>query len=127
LESSAVISEFSDSVQAKVDDFFTNGVVSSGEVVGGVFFSGDQLFRVEQLSVGSGSDFINNGGFKIKEDSSGDVFSSSSFTEESVEGIISSSNGLVRGHLSVRLDSVFQTEKFPAGVTDLDTALSDVN
>jgi hypothetical protein len=63
LESGTVISEFSDSVKAKVDDFFTDGVVSSGEVVGGIFFSGDQLFGVEQLSVGSGSDFINDGGF----------------------------------------------------------------
>jgi len=79
------------------------------------------------LSVGSGSDFINDGGFQIKEDSSGDVFSSSSFTEEGVEGIISSSDGFVRWHLSIRLDSVFKTEKFPTGVTDLDTALSDVN
>jgi len=127
LETSAVISEFSDSVEAKVNNFFSDGVVSSGEVVGGVFLSGDQLFGVEQLSVGSGSHFINDGGFQIEEHSSGHVLSGSSFTEESVEGIISSSDGLVRGHLSVRLDSVFQAEEFPAGVTHLDTALSDVN
>jgi len=69
--------------------------MSSGEVVGSIFFSGNQLFRVEKLSVCSGSDFINNGGFKIEENGSGDVFSSSSFTEEGVEGIISSSNGFV--------------------------------
>jgi len=127
LKSGTVVSEFSDSVKAKVDDFFSDGVVSSGEVVGGVFFSGDQLFGVEQLSVGTGSDFVNNGGFQIKEHGSGDVFSSSSFTEEGVEGIISSSDSLVRGHLTVRLDSVLKAEKFPAGVTDLDTTLSDVN
>jgi hypothetical protein len=101
--------------------------MSSGEVVSGIFFSGDQLFRVEQLSVGSGSDFINDGGFQIQKDSSGDVFSGSSFTEESVEGIISSSDGFVGRHLSVRLDSVLQTEQFPAGVADLDTTLSNVN
>lgn len=47
LESGTVVSEFSDSVEAKVNDFFTDGVVSSGEVIGGVFFSGDQLFGVE--------------------------------------------------------------------------------
>jgi len=101
--------------------------VSSGEVVGGIFFSRNQLFRVEKLSVCSSSDFINDGGFKIKENGSGDVFSSSSFTEESVEGIISSSDSFVRGHLTIRLDSVLKAEKFPAGVTDLDTTLSDVN
>ena len=79
------------------------------------------------MSVGSSSDFINDGGFQIKEDGSGDVFSSSSFTEEGVEGIISSSDGFVGWHLSIRLDSVFKTEKFPTGVTDLDTTLTDVN
>jgi len=47
LETGTVISELSDSVEAEIDDFFTNGVVTSGEVVGGIFLSGDQLFRVE--------------------------------------------------------------------------------
>jgi len=69
--------------------------MSSGEVIGGIFFSGDQLFGMEQLSISSGSDFIDDGGFQIEEDGSGDVFSSSSFTEEGVEGIISSSDGFV--------------------------------
>jgi hypothetical protein len=55
------------------------------------------------------------------------VFSGSGFGEESVEGVVSTSDGLVRGHLTVRLDSVLEAEEFPAGVTDLDTSLSDVN
>jgi hypothetical protein len=127
LETGAVVSELSDSVQTEIDDFFTNGVVTSGEVVGGVFLSGDELFGVEELSVGSGSDFVDNGGFQIEEDGSGDVFTGTSFTEEGVESIISSSDGLVRGHLTIRLDTVFKTEQFPTGVTDLDTSLSDVD
>jgi len=68
LETGTVISELSDSVQYEVNDFLTNGVVSSGEVVSGIFLTGDQLFRVEELSVGTSSDFINNGGFEIDED-----------------------------------------------------------
>jgi hypothetical protein len=55
------------------------------------------------------------------------VFSGSGFREESVESIITSTDGLVRWHLSIGLDSVFKAEEFPAGVTDLDTSLSDVN
>jgi hypothetical protein len=39
LQSGTVISQFSDSVQAQVDDFFSDGIMSSGEVVGGIFFS----------------------------------------------------------------------------------------
>ena len=39
LKTSALISELSDSVEAEINDFFTNGVVSSGEVVGGILLS----------------------------------------------------------------------------------------
>ena len=56
LETSALIGEFSDSVEDEIDDFFTDGVVTTGVVVGGIFFTGNQLFRVEKLTVGTGSD-----------------------------------------------------------------------
>jgi hypothetical protein len=39
LKSGTLIGELSDSIEAEIDDFFTNGVMSSGEVVGGVFLS----------------------------------------------------------------------------------------
>jgi len=39
LETSALIGELSDSVEAEIDDFTTDGVVSSGEVVGGILLS----------------------------------------------------------------------------------------
>jgi len=110
LETSAVISELSDSVEAEIDDFLADGVVTSGEVVSGIFLTGDELFRVEELSVGTSSDFINNGRFKIEEDGSGDVFTSTSFREKCVECIISSTNGLVRWHLTIRLDSMLKAE-----------------
>jgi hypothetical protein len=127
LKTSTVIGELSDSVQTQIDDFFTNGVVTSGEVVGSIFLSGDKLFWVEQLSVSTSSDFINNSGFQIQEDSSWDVLSSSGFREESVEGIITTADSFIRWHLSVWLNSVFETEQLPTGVTDLDTSLTNVN
>lgn len=40
--------------------------------------------------------------------------------EEGVEGIIAAANGLVGGHLPVRLDAMLQAVQLPAGVTDLD-------
>ena len=122
-----MISELSDSVKGKIDDFFTNGVMSSGEVVSSIFFTGDKLFGMEQLSVGSGSNLINNGGFEIEEDGSWDVLAGSSLTEEGVESIITTSDGLVLWHLTVRLDSVLEAEELPAGVSDLDTGLTDVD
>ena len=39
LETCALIGKLSDSVEAEIDDFFTNGVVTSGEVVGSIFFT----------------------------------------------------------------------------------------
>jgi len=127
LESSALIGKLSDSVEAEINDFFTNGVMSSGEVVGSILFTGDKLFWMEQLSVGSGSDFIDNGWFEIEEDSSWDVFTSTSLGEEGVESIVTTTDRFIRWHLTVRLDSVLEAEKLPAGVTDLDTGLTDVD
>ena len=85
LETSTLISQFSDSVEDKVDDFFTNGVVTSGVVVGSIFFTSDQLFWMEELSVSTSTDFINNSWFQINKDGTWDVFASTSFGEKGVE------------------------------------------
>jgi len=127
LETSALIGELSDSVEAEIDDFLTDGVMSSGEVVGGIFFTGDELLWMEELSVGSGSDLIDNGWLEIEEDSSWDVLTSTGLGEEGVEGIVTTTDGFIGWHLTVRLDSVLEAEKLPAGVTDLDTGLTDVD
>jgi len=127
LETSALIGKLSDSIKAEIDDFFTNGVMTSGEVVGGVLFTGDKLLWVEQLSVGTGSDFIDDGWLEIEEDGSWDVLTSTGLGEEGVEGIVTTTDGFIGWHLTVRLDSVLEAEKLPAGVTDLDTGLTDVD
>jgi len=127
LETSALISELSDSVEAEINDFLTNGVVTTGEVVGGILFTRDELFWMEELSVGSGSDLIDDSWLEIKEDGSWDVLASTGLREEGVESIITTSNGLVRWHLTVWLDTVLEAEKLPAGVTNLETGLTDVD
>jgi len=127
LESSALVSELSDSVKAEVDNFLSDGVVTTGEVVGGIFLSGDELLWVEELSVGSGSDLIDNGWLEIEENGSWDVLASTSLGEEGVESIITTTDGLVRWHLTVWLNTVLEAEELPAGVTDLDTGLTDVD
>jgi hypothetical protein len=127
LESGTLIGKLSDSIEAEIDDFFTNGVMSSGEVVGSIFFTGDKLLWMEELSVGSGSDLIDNGWLEIEEDSSWDVLTSTGLGEEGVEGIVTTTDGFIGWHLTVRLDSVLEAEKLPAGVTDLDTGLTDMD
>ena len=69
-------------------------------------------------------EFTDDGGLQIHKNSSRDVLSCSSLTEEGAEGIVSSSNGLVAGHLSVRLDPMLQAVKLPAGIANLDTSLT---
>jgi len=36
--------------------------VASGEVFGGIFLARDELFRVEELTVGATTNFIDDGG-----------------------------------------------------------------
>jgi len=127
LESSTLVSQFPDSVQNKIDDLLSDSVVTSGVVVGGILLASDQLLRVEELSVGSSSDLIDDGWLQINKHSPGDVLSSSSLAEEGIEGVVSTSDGLVRRHLTVGLDTVLQAVEFPAGITNLDSGLSDVD
>jgi hypothetical protein len=55
------------------------------------------------------------------------VFAGTSLREEGVESIIATTDGLVGWHLTVGLDTVLEAEKLPAGITDLDTGLTNVN
>ena len=67
------------------------------------------------------------GGLQIDEDSPGDVLAGAGLAKEGVEGVITASNGLVTGHLAIRLDPVLQAVQLPASITDLDTGLSDMD
>ena len=42
-----------------------------GIIVGGIFLSGDELFRMEKLSISSSPHFINHGWLKVDKDGSG--------------------------------------------------------
>ena len=68
----------------------------------------------------------NNCGFQIYKDSSGDMFSSSCLAEECVERVITSSNGLITRHLTIRLDTVLKAVQLPACIAHLDTGLANV-
>jgi hypothetical protein len=60
LEDSTLIYDLSDSVEAVVNYLLANGVVTMGEVVHGVLLARDELLGVELLSVGAGSDLIDD-------------------------------------------------------------------
>ena len=57
---STVISQLSDSVQDKVHNLFSDGVVSASKIISRIFFSRYQLLRMEQLAVRTSANFINH-------------------------------------------------------------------
>ena len=114
LETGAVIGEFADTIQHQIDDFFANGVVTTGIVVGSIFLTGNELLRVVKLAVSTGTDFITHTRFQINKYGTRYVFARTSFREKRVEGIITTTNGFVGRHLTIRLDAVLQAVKLPA-------------
>lgn len=50
-----------------------------------------------------------------------------SLREKGVEGVVSTTNSLVRWHLTIRLDAMFKTVELPAGITNLNTSLANVD
>ena len=89
------------------------------------------MFKPEILGTASKNCQINlptdNGGLQVHEDSPGHVLPSSGLGEEGVEAVVSGPDGLVGGHLAIRLNAVLQAVELPAGVTDLATSLADVD
>jgi hypothetical protein len=80
--------------------------VTTGVVVCRVFLTSDDLFWVEKLTVRTCAYFVCYGWFQINEYTSWNVFASTSFTEEGVESVVTTTNGLVTWHLAIRLDAV---------------------
>jgi hypothetical protein len=54
------------------------------------------------------------------------MLASASLTEEGVECIIPSTNGLIGGHLAIWLNPVLEAEELPARISNLDACLADV-
>jgi len=123
LKTIALISQLADLVHAGLDEFLSDGVVTTGVVVGGVLLASDELLRVEELTVGTGADLIDDGGLQINEAASRHILSTASFVEESGEGSVLH----VTFDATIRLNAMFEAVEFPAGITDLDTTLTNVN
>jgi hypothetical protein len=55
------------------------------------------------------------------------MLSRTCFREEGIEGIVAATDGLVTRHLTIRLDTMLEAEKFPACISDLHARLTDVD
>ncbi|KAI8364179.1 hypothetical protein BD560DRAFT_403235 [Blakeslea trispora] len=80
---------------------------------------------MEELSVSTSADFVNNSGLQINEDCTGNVLAVTCFAEESRERSVVCC--IFLRNETIGLDTVFQTIKLPTSVTDLNTSLTDVN
>jgi len=58
LQPCALVRQFPNPIQHDIHNLFADRVVATGVVVGCVFFAGDQLFGVKQLSVRAGTHFV---------------------------------------------------------------------
>ena len=56
----AIVCKFANTIQHQVNNLFSDGVVSACEVIGCIFFSTNQLLRMEQLAVRTSANFINH-------------------------------------------------------------------
>lgn len=74
LEAGAVVGNTSNLVEDIVNQFFSDGIVSSGIVVGCILFSSDHLLGVKETSVCAGTDFVDDVGLEVAVDGSGDIF-----------------------------------------------------
>ena len=55
------------------------------------------------------------------------MLAGTSLHEEGVERVVSTADGLVGGHLAVRLNAMLQTVELPATISDLGTSLTNVD
>ena len=75
LQTLDIICEFANAVQNKIHNLVADGVMAASKFIGSIFFPGDQMFRVKELTVGSSAHFVSNGGLQINEKTPGEVLS----------------------------------------------------
>merc|ERR1719495_2308560 len=94
-------------------------------VISGILFARYQLLRMKKRTINSSSGLINHTRLQIHKNCARNMFTIASFLKKGGEGVISRS--LVTRHKSIGGNSMLQTIKFPAGITNLDTGLSDMH
>lgn len=75
----------SNSVNDIVDHLLSNGVVTTGVVVGGILLTTDQQLRVEKVAVFTSSDLVDRRGVEIDEQRSRNMLAAAGLSEEGLE------------------------------------------
>ncbi len=127
LKTGAGVTKLTNAIEHLVDDLLANRVMATSIVVGRILLARYQLFGMEQLTVGSCADLIDNSWLEINKYGTRHVLASSSFAEEGVERIVTTSDSLVAWHLTIGLDAMFEAIQLPAGIAHLDACLANMD
>ncbi|GLJ31655.1 hypothetical protein SUGI_0636000 [Cryptomeria japonica] len=101
--------------------------MAMSKVISRVFFATSKLLRVKELTVDASANLLYNSGFQIHKYSLRNMFPHTILDEKYIESIISTSDGLIVGHLAIRLNVVLQAVELPACISDLDPGLPNVD
>lgn len=83
-------------------------------VVSRVFFSADELFRMEELLVCARADLIDDSRLEVDHHCSRHMTTATGLREEGGEGVVTGTKALVGRQRAIRLDAVFEAVQFPA-------------
>jgi len=127
LESITVVAHLADLVNDGVDDILSDGVVTTGVVIGSIFLSRDDGLRVVEVAVLSGADRVTYSGLKINHNSTGHVLAVLGLAEKGVvrAGLLAD-RGVVSHH-TLGINTMLKAVKLPTGFTDGETGLTDVD
>ena len=66
---------------------------------------------MEQLPVCASANLIDNCGLQVDHHATRDMLPSPCFGEKSIEGIVTTANSFIAGHLAIWLNAVFQAKR----------------
>ncbi len=80
---------------------------------------------MEEGTEGTGADLVDDVGLQVDVDGAGDVLAAAGLAEEGGEAVIVLGRAALED-ATIGAEAVLSKVEFPAGVTDLDTGLTDV-
>ncbi len=125
LKTRASVGELANAVEGLVNQLLADGVVTTSVVVRGILLTRDEGLGVEERTEGAGADLVDDVGLQIDVDRAGHVLAAAGLAEESRETVIVL-RGAALEDASIGAETVLGQVELPAGVTDLDTGLTDV-
>merc|ERR1719362_1975475 len=82
---------------------------------------------MEELPVRAGAHLVYHSWLQVHEDTARHVLPRTCLTEKRIECVVTTTDCLVTRHLAIGLDAMLQAEELPAGISDLNARLPDMD